>query len=270
MGHARARGVIGRFVDHGRIVAAVAAAAAFLSLALAPQTVAADNLEHGTVEYREADARLNEVYAARRAELGDRMFSRLRAYQRDWLERRDSLAAETARLYDGAPRGAEATSPVYWQTMTEMTRTRIRILEAWRSPLRLRGWEGEWIDGYGGSLTIVDDPDSEGAFLFELEVVRGATAHTGLISGRARTNDHLARYTDRDAAPEKPAELGETWLSFRREAPHLVVRGANTSWYHGARAYFSGRYIRVADVSEEARRRLQSALPARASAAPDT
>lgn len=260
MGHACVAGFFDRVGGHRTIVAAVAAAAAFLSLALATETAAADNLEHGTVEYRAADARLNEVYATLRAELGDRMFSRLRAYQREWLERRDSLAAETARLYDSAPRGAEATSPVYWQTMTDMTRTRIRVLEAWRSPLGVRGWEGEWIDGYGGRLTIVDDPDREGAFLFELEVVRGATAHTGLISGRARTNDHLARYTDRDAAPEKPAELGETWLSFRRETPHLVVRGANTSWYHGARAYFSGRYIRVADVSEEARLRLRSSL----------
>jgi uncharacterized protein YecT (DUF1311 family) len=235
----------------------VVAAAAALCFTMAAGTVTADNLESGTVEYREADERLNDVYAQLRAELDEHMFARLREDQREWMERRDSLAAETARLYDGVPRGAEAASPMYWQTMTEMTRVRTRIIAAWRSPFGERGWEGEWIDGYGGTLIIIDDPDSETAFLFELEVVRGATAHTGLISGFARTNDHLARYTDRAAAPDKPEELGETWLSFRREAPQILVGGANTSWYHGARAYFHGRYVRVGDVSEEDRTRLR-------------
>jgi uncharacterized protein YecT (DUF1311 family) len=234
---------------------------ALLAAVMICQPVEADNLENGTATYREADRRLNETYAELRQELAPHTFERLRSDQRQWIKRRDRMAAEVARLYDGAPRGAEANSPTYWQTKTGLTRTRTLVLEAWKSPPRSLGIpEGTWIDGYGGTLIIASDPNRADAILFKFEVVRGATAHTGTIAGRARVNGRLARFTDAANTRDKPADLGETWIGFQWSSPVLEVVAANTSWYHGLRGYFDGRYVRVDDVSDEERAGLRNRI----------
>ncbi|MEX2375317.1 MAG: hypothetical protein WD942_06985 [Dehalococcoidia bacterium] len=108
-------------------------------------------------------------------------------------------------------------------------------------------WYGLWTDGNGGTLRIVDRGDT---IVFDLEVVRGPTEHTGDIAGQAHRNRTLARFSDADRPlPEKHGDDPETWLSFIHRGDTLEVVGVATLPYHGARAYFDGHYERQRPLS---------------------
>jgi hypothetical protein len=112
---------------------------------------------------------------------------------------------------------------------------------------------GLWIDSFGGTLEIVQDKDR---LFFEIEVVRGPTFHTGSIAGVAKWNTPLGWFSDTGRDKEKTEESN---LVFVSRGGVLEIIGAQTSYYHGARAYFDGEYCKVGRLDEKTKEELVQA-----------
>jgi len=97
---------------------------------------------------------------------------------------------------------------------------------------------GTYDDANGGTLTISDA--GELTFAFEITVVRGPTAHTGEVAGIAQITGETATFIDTNE--EAFIDGNPCRLTFIFEGGWLKVTGENTSYYHGARAYFDGTY----------------------------
>ena len=168
--------------------------------------------------------------------------------QRDWLEFRDSRArqeSETAGEKDAK------RSPIWHSVAAELTASRAEWLRGRaRTPAPDETLTGVWSDSYGGTLRVVQQ---EGRLLFTCEVVRGPTYHTGEISGVASWNQRIGWFSDKGRDTDKTEE---TNLVFADRDGCLEVIGANTTDYHGARAYFDGIYCKVGPLDEKAQTEL--------------
>ena len=140
--------------------------------------------------------------------------------------------------------GKEKQSPQYWNRLASLSETRIKILRGWRGVGDPNSLSGYYIDGYGGTLRIVQMGND---LHFEIDVVRGRSYHIGWIGGIAKLNQKMARFSDEG----NDSDEDETWITFILEKPKLRVIGDNASRYHGARAFFDGEYIRVETLDEK-------------------
>ena len=213
-------------------------------------------LEQEKSAFQAADAALNKAYQTAKSTLSEWEFSELQEDQREWIEFRDS-SSQSSAVYDDGPQfeEREESSTAFWRTMKFLTQTRARIIKGWTEGTdRENFWDGEWTDGYGGWLRILQDEDT-GTFRFFIEVVRGPTYHLGMLSGQAKTNGSMAFFSD-EGTDEKTGDDPETWLIFdaAESGPRLTIRGVNTSYYHGVRAYFGGTYTWVGELDEAARK----------------
>ena len=203
--------------------------------------------------YAVADAALDAALERARDELPSYALTELRADQQSWLEYRDERSLQSAVFDGAADEGAERSNEWYWRTRTALTETRTRIVEAWIAWYQQRpdwnAFEGVWSDGYGGTLIIEETGD--GSLHFLIEVVRGPTYHVGGLSGSAERNGRTARFSTPDLYGD-----GDAWLTFIRDGMHLRVVADNADAFHGARAYFDGEYLRLSDIDEAARTRL--------------
>lgn len=198
--------------------------------------------------FQTEDAKLNDRWSELKATLDEWTFGPLQEEQRNWLEYRDAAAREEAVLQGGAAEGEEASTAEFWQTRALITSARIRMLEGFLKPGDEDDWSGEWIDGYGGVMRVVQDGKR---CFFTIEVVRGPTYHQGFIAGVANINQAHARFTDANDPERASLDGEETWLDFRFSNPRIEVSGVNTGYYHGVRAYFDGTYVRVGALSPE-------------------
>ena len=196
----------------------------------------ADELATQKLEYRKWDQKLNAVYAELKKELSEHLFKLVQAEQREWVDHKEHLAS-----WESKARGREAaTDPHYWEQAAGLTESRVDYLNAWRGVGEAGDWAGEYADGYGGWLRIVE---KDGRVWFALEVVRGPTYHLGHIGGTVATNEGLGRF-----ATQAEGEKAPTWLSFLNSIDgdgRIRIVSANASHFHGARAYFDGTYLRV-------------------------
>ena len=112
-----------------------------------------------------------------------------------------------------------------------------------------RTGRGVWIDGYGGELLI--EEKGEGSIKFTIHVVRGPTYHLGALAGTAKKRmGSLGRFSIKPEGTED-----ETWLTFSAKGRTGRSAGRETRmYYHGARAYFDGKYIRVGKLTDEHRK----------------
>ena len=95
--------------------------------------------------------------------------------------------------------------------MTYLSETRVEVIGAWLAMDTFeKNWEGVWIDGYGGEMTIAELDDD--TIEFSISVVRGPTYHLGDIHGEARTNGQMARF-----AIQPQGFDAETWISFLKK-----------------------------------------------------
>ena len=224
----------------------------FISLTLALFTLPAFaqdlSLAEAKQAFTDADATLNSVYNEVRETVPEYRYTKIQKEQRDWIAYRDHRAIAAAQFDGGAASGKETANPEYWNAMAYLTETRIEILNAWmKVDTFTKTWEGTWIDGYGGILRIAEN--TEGSFSFACSVVRGPTYHLGNIDGNATTNQTTARFSTR-ADEDTP----ETWLTFLLESDgRLRVIGEQTIYFHGARAYFDGTYLRIRELTDDDR-----------------
>jgi uncharacterized protein YecT (DUF1311 family) len=210
------------------------------------------SLGEANTAFARIDRKLNEAYQEAKRTLPDWRFLKIQEAQREWLDYRDQRAEAAAVFDGGADQGAEKENPEYWNALGYLTETRIEILEAWMKVDKFsQQWEGVWIDGYGGVLSVAEEEN--GDLRFTLQVVRGPTYHLGAVAGTAKTNDTTARFSTRAEGAER-----ETWLTLLQEDGQIRVIGENTSWFHGARAYFDGHYIRVRELDDEDRKAIES------------
>lgn len=227
-------------------------AAFSLALLFLVSVATADELSDAKAAYSKADKALNEAYQKAKSTLDEWRFSTVQQEQRDWITYRDDRSLAAAQLDGGAEEGTEESNPEFWKAMTYLTETRTEILEAWTRIDEFAGeWEGVWSDGYGGELIIVQNGDDTVTFV--IDVVRGPTYHLGALGGIAYTNGTTARFA---VTPDGANE--ETWLTFLRENGRLRIIGENTHYFHGARAYFDGEYLRVREVTEEDREKVEN------------
>jgi len=197
--------------------------------------------------FAKADKALNDAWAAAKAKLPEETFAKLKEDQKAWVEYRDYLARSP--MYTGAEGSDELSleSPEYLEAAASLEQERTRWLKG-----LVREWDteepltGEWTDSYGGSVEVVE---KDGKLHFIIECVRGPTSHIGGLAGIAVWNRTIGWFSDKG---RDPAKEEETNLSFILRDQKLEVIGANTSEYHGVRAYFDGEYVKTGKLSAKA------------------
>lgn len=200
------------------------------------------NLTEAKAAFAKADRTLNEAWTAAKKAVPDKIFAELKVKQREWLEARDRRALESSPAPNDA---AEAKRSVaYWQTAATLSEARAqwlrRLADKEDDPLT-----GLWTDGNGGNLQIVERKEK---LFFVFHVVRGRALHVGVIAGAAHWNTSMGWFSDKDREADK---ADETNIVFIEKDGALEVTGANTSYYHGAHAYFDGSYYKIAPLDEK-------------------
>lgn len=204
--------------------------------------------------FEKADRALNDAWTEAKKALPEDTFNRLKEDQRAWVEYRDYLARSP--MYTGADAQDElaTTAPEYLEAAAALEEERTRWLKG-----LVREWgaeetlTGEWSDSCGGTIQVVEQ---DGKLYFLMDCVRGPTSHTGGISGVAVWNLSIGWFSDKGRDKEKE---DETNLSFLLRDKKLEIHGANTSYYHGARAYFDGDYVKVGTLNAKAKAKVLKA-----------
>jgi len=203
--------------------------------------------------FDKADHALNAAWAAARQALPETDFNKLKEDQRAWVEYRDYLAR--APMYTGADAQGDLAldSPEYLEAAAGLEDMRSEWLKGLIHEWKDATLTGKWTDSYGGSIEVVE---REGRLYFSISVVRGPTSHGGEISGIAVWNSKIGWFSDKGLDKEK---TDETNLSFILRDKKLEVIGANTGYYHGARAYFDGSYVKVKALDAKAQAKIVKA-----------
>lgn len=224
------------------------------------QDDAPPNPKAAKAAYDKADKELNAAYAAAKKTLEEAEFKELQDSQRAWLHYRDYLARSPLYTGSGGSDELPLTSPWYLDAAADLTEMRARWLKglAATEPGYPESLTGVWTDSYGGRLEIVHQ---DGKLHFHLQVVRGPTSHLGGIAGIATWNQNIGWFSDKtnESAVGKVKDEGETNLAFVFRDRQLEILGANTGYYHGARAYFDGKFVRVEELAAKEKQRVLKA-----------
>ena len=227
------------------------------SLALAaPEEAKRLTLKQAEAEFETADRALNAAWTELKKRVGSD--ADLLAEQKAWIGYRDRIATSPMITGLDGERGdgkAARKTPEYLKCAAEMTRDRVAWLRGYGAELNDADLSGHWSDSYGGDLQIVH---KGGKLFFEIDVVRGPTAHVGSLAGVASWNYPLGWFSDKGRDADKDKD-GETNLAFVLENRKLRIFGANTQYYHGARAHFDGDYVRVKDLTAAEKAELEKA-----------
>ena len=197
-----------------------------------------DELAEAKAKFAKQDKELNEFYAGLKKDLDPEQFAAVQEDQRSWMEYRDHMSEWQEK--EDMPE----TAVDRWELAASITEGRIEWLRAWKKLDQRKGWPGKYEDGRGGMLCIVE---KEGKTWFALNVVRGPSFHVGGIGGEFRKNGRTAWFETKPEGAERP-----TWLTFREpytEEGRITVAGENTSYFHGARAYFDGTFLWTGELT---------------------
>lgn len=203
--------------------------------------------------FDKADRALNEAWATAKKVLPESDFNKLKEDQRAWVEYRDYLARSP--MFTGADVQGDLPleSPEYLQAAAGLEDERTEWLKGLVAAWKDETLTGCWSDSYGGSIKVVE---KDNHLYFLIEVVRGPTSHIGDISGVAVWNSTIGWFSDKGRDKDK---TDETNLSFILRDKKLEVIGANTGYYHGARAYFDGSYVKVKSLSAKEQEKIVKA-----------
>ncbi len=201
--------------------------------------------------FDKADHALNAAWAAAKQALPEVEFNKLKEEQRGWVDYRDALARSPTYTGVEAQDELALDAPEYLAAALEDMRTE------WLKGL-IHDWKDEtltgyWTDSYGGSIEVVE---REGHLHFVVQCVRGPTSHVGGLSGIADWNSTIGWFSDKGRDKDK---TDETNLSFIFRDKKLEIIGANTGYYHGARAYFDGSYVKVKALDANAQAKIVKA-----------
>ena len=205
-------------------------------------------------EFVSAEQALHEAMSEAMHELPIGTAVAMRGNYERMLGYRDDRARARAVIWDDATEGEEEASVEYWQSLTVTTRTWTPWLQAAVATYGTHGervdgntpeaWNGRWVDGYGGVLTLTGVNAT--TLAFNIEIVRGRDYATGQLEGEA-TFDPASRTAVFSTTVDVGTEVVYTLLDFAFLDGGVNVTGTNTLPYHGFGAYFDGRYLRVPD-----------------------
>lgn len=204
-----------------------------------------NELETAKAEFAKQDKALNEVYAQLKKELPPETFADVQQAQRTWVEHREFMAEWQEK--EDQPE----TAVDRWELAAALTKGRIDWLKAWTKQEKRETWTGSYSDGYNGVLEIVE---KDGKRWFVLNVVRGPTFHVGGIGGEFRRNGQMGFFETKAEGEDRP-----TWITFREpydKPGRITVEGENTSYFHGARAYFDGTYLWTGELTPEEQKKV--------------
>lgn len=203
--------------------------------------------------FEKSDHALNEAWAAAKQALPEVEFNKLKEDQRAWVEHRDYLARSP--MYTGADVQGELPldSADYLEAAAGLEEMRTEWLKGLIHEWKDETLTGYWTDSYGGSIEVVE---KDNHLYFSFSVVRGPTSHGGDISGVAVWNPNIGWFSDKGRDKDK---TDETNLSFILRDKKLEIIGANTGYYHGARAYFDGSYVKVKALDAKAQAKIVKA-----------
>jgi len=203
--------------------------------------------------YQKADKQLNLQWKNTIRGMTKDSLEEFKKDQRDWISYRDYMADWQGEMEARQTGGKKEDSVDYWSTMAWITESRVKFLKAWAQKAT-HEWNGVYRDSRGGLLMIHEE---KGKVFFSVQVVRGPTFHTGGLAGEGKANQSTARYTDlgKEEGKEK-----ETWITLvkNNDGKRIQLIGENTGHYHGARAYFDGVYLRVAQLTEKEIKQLKT------------
>lgn len=202
--------------------------------------------------YDKADHALNAAWAVAKEKLTAEEFNELKEDQRAWLEYRDYLARSTSYAGGGEQdeNGLLRDSPAYLEAAAGLAKERTEWLRGLVAQWPDDSLTGIWNDSHGGWVTIVQQ---DGHLFFDAECARGHSIHLGSLLGVAVWNAPLGWYSDKGEDKDKEEE---TNLCFIQRDKKLELVGAKTKYYHGARAYFDGSYIKVRELSAVAQKKV--------------
>ena len=206
-------------------------------------------LAEAKAAFGKADKALNEAWAAAKKALGEAEFAELQVKQRNWLKYREDQA-RAANRDNGEPEGKQTAA--YYEAPAELTQSRADWLRG-RTKNESDSLTGLWVDSFGGTVEIVQEKEK---LFFVVEVVRGPTYHTGSLAGVATWNPPLGWFSDKGRDKQKTEE---TNLAFVSRGTLLEIIGAQTSYYHGARAYFDGDYCKAAELDDKRKAEVKKA-----------
>ena len=229
-----------------------------LAVALALPALAAvaeekpKTLAEAKAAFVKADKALNEAWAVAKKTLEESEFAELQVKQRNWLKYREGQA-RAANRDNSEPEGKQTAA--YYEAAAELTQSRADWLRG-RTKNESDSLTGLWVDSFGGTVEIVQEKEK---LFFVVEVVRGPTYHTGSLAGIATWNSPLGWFSDKGRENTKTEE---TNLAFVSRGTVLEIIGAQTSYYHGTRAYFDGDYCKAAELGDKRKAEVKKAAEA--------
>jgi uncharacterized protein YecT (DUF1311 family) len=204
------------------------------------RTFAGPSQAEAQAEFASADKKLNQAWGEVKNRFSGEVLEELKEQQKAWVTFRDERAESAASVGQGEEVDPKKT-PAYFLTAAKLSVDRAACL------LRLAKGEDEpltgiWIDGTGGTIDIVE---RDGRLYFDFNVVRTQAFNLGALAGTASWNTPLGWFSDkgRDAG-----KADETNMAFILRGQRLEIVTANADSYHGNRAYFDGRYFKVASL----------------------
>lgn len=199
--------------------------------------------------FAKADAALNAVWSKVKTALSESEFNKLKENQRAWIEYREGMARDPRLSGIFSRDELASTSQEYLEMAAMLTEQRSRWLQGRIAPAGEGDITGVWMDSYGGYLEIVEDKETE-TLAFVVSCARGPTSHTGELTGIADWASSRLGWFKEKPSPDNPDMLARLAFIYRDDN-QLEIVGANTSYHHGARAYFDGIYTKVETLSPE-------------------
>lgn len=149
-------------------------------------------------------------------------------------------------LGSGKPDDAADKNPDRLWAQVEVTSGEIGFVSAALDPKVKDGWEGDYNDGRGGSLTVYISASS-GDLRFTLNCSRGGDAQTGELGGvipgalakKTGATDGWVEYTHKDPAVTDATKQARIRL---RRVGHYVIVEATQAERYTSRAWFDGVY----------------------------
>ncbi|WP_246050778.1 lysozyme inhibitor LprI family protein [Leptospira langatensis] len=184
-------------------------------------------------QYQTADKELNEVYKNVRKSLSDPDKEELKKVQRLWIGYRDGVCE--GPMYSSDETGIETIS-----CKADATKARTSYLQkVWIFGKFPKDGLGIYTDGFGGRLRLFRAKGKSDRF--QLNVVRGPTAHLGEMDGDWTPNPE-GKWTWSSPQNCKAEDPECCILKFQTFDTRIEVEEVACSGFHGARAYFDGDY----------------------------
>ncbi|XDD50106.1 lysozyme inhibitor LprI family protein [Leptospira sp. WS92.C1] len=186
-------------------------------------------------KYEIVDKELNKTYQTIRKTFSESTKRELKEVQQLWIGYRDGICE--GPMYSPDETGIESIL-----CKTKTTIERITYLKrVWLSGVPPTDGLGSYVDGFGGSLKLLRKKSVQ-EIQFELQVVRGPTAHVGEIGGNwTPTKEGKWTWASSPGCSKEDPEC--CLLEFHTiAASRIEVKEIYCSAYRGARASFDGDY----------------------------